>query len=145
MANVSVNATRAIHSLGNLGKRAANPRKPLKMIGHYVKELSMQAFQDSEDPVTHKKWKPLSPETIRQRRYGKGKRRIKILVDTRTLQRSVHANPPKKTSVTIGTPLVYGRNHQLGSTVPRRRFLGVDREGMIEIQRIMRKYLETGK
>ena len=145
MSKVTVNAADTIKKLGLLAQRIRSPKPALKRIGAYVRELSMQAFRDSEDPTTHQAWKTLSKQTIANRRRGPNPGKIKILVDTGELRSSIHSILIGKQAVAVGTNLKDKSRHQKGEGVPKRPFLGIDDPGLKEITRIMRKYLETGR
>ena len=154
-ASVTVTgADKASRELKQIAIRARRPTPALKRIGHYLKEISLQAFRDEADPTTGRAWEKLSPLTI-ERRRNKGK--VKILDDIGTLRGSIHHLIIGKQSVAVGSNLVYAGTHQFGRSqsmgrsggsrvsIPARPFLGVDDAGLKEITRMIRRYLDTGK
>lgn len=149
-------AKRASRYFRNLTERLDDPRSVLKIIGEFVRGLSLQAFRDSADPKTHTPWMPLAESTIQARR-NKGREGTKILIDRGTLRDSIHARLRSKSSVIIGTNLVYGATHQFGRgftssrsggtnvTIPARPFLGVDKSGEDTISQMVKRFLEGAK
>ena len=154
MAKVTVNAAKAIKELGRMVRRMKVPEPALKRAGQYVVGLSQQAFQDSRDPTTHKRWKSLSDVT-KEFRKGDGDA-AQILVDSSDLKNSIHKIITGRNKVAVGTNKVYGAMHQYGGTtsprsmipnkrIPARPYLGIDRAGYQEIHNIVKRYLVEGK
>jgi phage gpG-like protein len=108
----------------------------LDIAGEMVLDSSQQAFRDSQDPVTGAPWPRLKAGTIRRRRKrGRG---AQILMDTGLLRRSLGRGGPQSVwrrtgseRLEVGTVVRYGVYHQSNKprkVIPRRRFLGVNRQ-----------------
>ena len=152
---VTVNAGKAIRYLSGMGRRLSLPKPALKRVGEYVMGLSQQAFKDSENPATHKKWKALEDVTIELRK-NKGREGTEILIDSSDLRDSVHKLITGKNKVAVGTNKVYGAMHQYGGTtsprsmipgkkIPARPYLGIDKPGFTEIHNIVKRYIVEGR
>jgi phage gpG-like protein len=84
-------------------------------------------------------WEDISPRT---RAIKRAKGRIdKILQDTGTGRASINYQA-NRFSVSVGTPLTYMNDHQLGRDGQKvRQFIGATEEDREEMQRIMEDYL----
>ena len=141
MAFIKTDISGAVRSLGRMELNLRDPRRALKRVGQYIKGLSQQSFRNQADPETHRPWKSLSPATIARRR-GKS---TQILVDTGRLRKSIHSLITGKTSVAVGTNVMYGRYHQFGTKhAPKRPFLGIDKAGQAEIVKIIKRGMLDG-
>jgi len=106
------------------------------------------------DPVTGRLWKALSPKYLYykttprlvSRGPNKGRKAggysSTPLTRTGALLGSIHAEYPRRTRIYIGTDVPYGRFHQLGKGVPKRRFLGVSNPNRLRIASTIRRFLE---
>jgi phage virion morphogenesis protein len=151
MAQVVVNFGRTLMELGRMTRRMGKPEPGLKRVGDYVKGLSQQAFKDQADPTTHERWSELSDVTIELRR-NKSREGTEILRDAGHLLKSIHKIITGKNKVAIGSNKVYAAIHQFGGTtssrsmipgkkIPARPFLGFDKRGEKEIERIMKRWI----
>jgi phage virion morphogenesis protein len=151
MARVVVNYGKTLTELGRMAHRMGHPEGGLKRVGQYVKGLSQQSFKDSADPTTHERWDQLSDVTIELRR-NKNREGTEILIDTSRLRKSISHFITGKRKVVVGTATKYGKIHQFGGItsprsmipnkkIPARPFLGFDRAGEKEIERIMKRWI----
>ena len=88
--------------------------------------------QDSEGVS----WKQLSPERLRQKK-GRGG----ILVDRGDLMRSITGHATA-VSAEVGTDRPYGKYPQMGWGQPKREFLGLSEEDVLDIQDLLNDFME---
>ena len=147
-----VNYGKTLIELGRMARRMGKPEGGLKRVGQYVKGLSQQAFRGSKDPTTGDKWADLRPVTLELRKKGKGSGTPKILIDSSGLRKSIVAIITGRNKVAVGASKIYGAMHQFGGTtssrsmipgkrIPARPFLGFDKRGEKEIERIMKRWI----
>lgn len=98
-------------------------------------------------------WKPLSSETVRTKRRRGGRR--KILQDTGALRKGIKiirgalseggfaVNTGAGARIGIDDPRVaeYGRLHQKGEGVPKRRFLGVNPSDALLVDSLLKRVI----
>jgi phage virion morphogenesis protein len=149
---VVVNYGRTLTELGRYWRRMDKPTGGLKRVGQYLKGLSQQAFRGGKDPTTGDAWAELRPVTIELRKKGKGSGTPQILVDSSGLRKSIVAIITGRNKVAVGASKVYGAMHQFGGVtssrsmipgkrIPARPFLGFDKKGGKEIERIMKRWI----
>ena len=88
--------------------------------------------QDSEGVS----WKQLSPERLKQKK-GRGG----ILVDRGDLMRSITGHATA-VSAEVGTDRPYGKYPQMGWGQPKREFLGLSEEDVLDIQDLLNDFME---
>lgn len=156
---ITVRSASIRSEIANLTKRMMSLEPALKRIGLYLVEVSQQAFDNESDPVTGQPWKPLSPKykawkegrntrmsARRRRTPGFRPRGTKILVLQGYLKRSIHSLVTGKKRVAVGTNVPYGEYHQYGTgKMPRRRFLGWNKQDEEEIRGIVARYVWGGE
>jgi phage virion morphogenesis protein len=111
----------------------------MKNIGEYLVLSTDDRFRNEVDPSGNN-WRPDSPRTIAMKR-AQG-RILKTLQSTGRLRSSL-AYRAESDRVVVGTNVSYAAKHQLGQGVPRREFLGVNRQDLKEIASILQDYLAS--
>jgi phage virion morphogenesis protein len=127
-------------ALHNLRLDLADMRPAMAGIGQVLVTETDLAFRGQKDPWGQA-WARLSEVTLKRRRQGNGKGSNKILRDTGRLANSINHHSDK-TSVTVGTNVVYAAMHQFGGTkaqwphlwgnIPARPFLPI-RNGRVDL------------
>ena len=125
-------------------------RVPLKRAGVYMHASIDKNFRSQGRP---KRWKKLSAKTLRSRRRGSGSGSPKILMDTGRLRGSVTTRTSSDAvykltdkQLVLGTNVEYARLHQHGhrkKRVPKRPFLGFQKEDITFIEKIFEDYVAT--
>lgn len=141
----------ATERIGEITGRLRDLSPVLAIVAEDIKTLTDDSFQESRSP-DGKRWKPLAPATIRQRRQGSSK----PLIDTGTLRASISARAGKRT-VRFGTNVPYAPVHQFGGEhIPARPFLPVTPGGELmdtgpagaefdAIREAIVRYIQTGE
>jgi hypothetical protein len=125
--------------LGDLAKRAKDPRPFLKMAALYLTGVSQQSFRDQQDPQTHSPWPKLSQATLRQRRKGgKGAQRN---IDSGRMRKSIKTLFINIHGTAIGPTVGYAEFPYFGTKhITPAKFLGVDSEGLDELEAMMLRH-----
>jgi phage gpG-like protein len=101
---------RALRRVSRLEQRITRLERPFKAAGTYTVGSVQKNFSAQGRPS---KWKALAPSTIRQRRRGKGKGGVKILMDTAALRNSMSMRV-RTSEVEVGTNKVQARRQHFG-------------------------------
>ncbi|MEL6853503.1 MAG: phage virion morphogenesis protein [Cyanobacteria bacterium J06607_13] len=109
---------------------------PMQEIGETLVLSTDERFEREEDPQG-RRWKDITPRT-RARKRAMG-RINKILQDTGTGRASINYRAGKF-KVSVGTPIDYMADHQLGRGQDRREFLGISQDDRREIIAILSDY-----
>jgi phage virion morphogenesis protein len=117
-------------------RRFKDLRAPLQEIGEALLLSTDERWENEIDP-SGRAWEDISPRT-RATKRAKG-RIDKILQDTGTGRASINYQADRF-KLTVGTPLQYMANHQLGRGQEKREFLGISERDRAEILAIMRDY-----
>ena len=155
--SVAVKNEEVLKLLKKLGKLNKDLREPLRIAGTQIMGWVGRHFNDEKGPSG--KWAPLKELTVRRRRKGKGKERVKVLQNTGRLKQSIsggdsHIYRLKKMSLEIGTNIKYAGVHQFGHTfkrkgkkgkqysvkIPARPYLWVDDKNINMLNRIFRDW-----
>ncbi|MBI5056994.1 MAG: phage virion morphogenesis protein [Nitrospirae bacterium] len=157
MITLRVDDSKVVALLGDLKDRAGNTRPVMSEIGDIVissieKNIEVGGRYSSPDSWKggSRKWKGLSPATIKQR-TKKGHWPGKILQQTGLMAGSV-SKKVGTNSVTIGTNKIYGAIQQFGGkagrghkvTIPGRPWIVVQDEDLTEIGHAITAYLMKG-
>jgi len=121
-----------------------NPRPALAEIGELVVESVQRNFEEHRAP-DGTAWTPLSPAYKKWKVEKKGRNASDILILNRILMGSVHWKIFDN-EVRIGTPIVYGRRHQLGDDImPKREYLGIRDSDWPKINGILSRFIIQGR
>lgn len=152
------------------GLQGLKLQRAARKIGEALVSSTIRRFNEQKAP-DGMPWAPLSASTIAPRkrdftRSGRlrkqAERRLmnrKILIQTARLRNSI-AFKVKGTSVAVGTNVVYAATHQFGAeagdfgqtsrgqaipfgNIPARPFLGISTDDRAEIDRILKRELDT--
>ncbi len=115
--SIEVNDRQVKAGLKALQSNLADLRPAMAGIGQTLVTATDLSFRGQKDPWG-KAWTQLKAATLRARRKGKGKGGAKILRDTGRLANSINYRADK-TSVRVGTNVVYAAIHQFGGTIDR--------------------------
>lgn len=124
MAGITVKIDGYADVIRALNRLAAPRMKDLAgFLGEEVLALSAEAFEETQDPVTGRAWKP-----SRRASHAGGK----TLTESADLRRSLEYIAYPDGSMIAGSPSVYARIHNDGGqagpgrsiTLPQRRYLG---------------------
>lgn len=107
----------------------------MQAIAAVVEGSTRERFLTKQDPEGVS-WKQLSPERLRQKK-GRGG----ILVDRGDLMRSITAHATA-VSAEVGTDRPYGKYPQMGWGQPKREFLGLSEEDVLDIQDLLNDFME---
>lgn len=111
-------------------------RAPLTEIGEVLVLSTDERFEREQDPQG-RRWKDISPRT---RAIKRAQGRIdKILQSTGTGRASINYQA-SKFKVSVGTPLKYMADHQLGRGQEIREFLGISDRDREEVTAIFADY-----
>lgn len=123
-------------------RRVEDMTVPLRQAGVYMESSIGKNFNSSGRP---RRWKALSPATLKRRRGGGGK----ILQDRGVLRASITSSVDFRqvtpTSYEFGTNVVYAAAHNFGyKHIPARPFAVFQEEDSVRIAQIFQEYVERG-
>ncbi|NEO43195.1 MAG: phage virion morphogenesis protein [Moorea sp. SIO4A3] len=105
--------------------------KPMKKVATYLEAQTKLNFIKERDPVTGKKWEPLSPFTVVNKRSGK------MLVETGVLINSFSTWSDQE-SATIFNPTFYAGFLQAGTRkMPARPYLGLSEQNSNDVTQVI--------
>jgi phage gpG-like protein len=150
---VEFSIAEAENLIRGLEARLGDLSPAMAAIGEYMLLRTRERF-DGEVAPDGTAWQPLASETIasKQRRKTNPGRRARVragatdILKESFLLRDTIAYDADSTSVRVGTPQEYGVYHQSDeprSKIPRRAFLGVNAEDLVEIDEIVSDYLRS--
>ena len=141
---------RVIRRVGQLATDTKHVERPLKEAGEYLVGSIKKNFLAGGRP---RKWSPLAPSTLRQRRKGRGRGSAKVLIDTAKMMNAVDKRVATD-GVRVGLNAVQAARHHFGypggtgrgrSKTPARPFLmlqqpeDVNAVGKIFMRHVRRK------
>ena len=138
---VTFNGQRAQRALANAVRHLDNPLPLFQDIGEYLLRSHDQRWSRAVD-ADGAPWAPLKPATLK--RKARTKPNAGPLVQDEHLRRLV--TQATRSSVSIGTPLVYGATHQFGAPgrgIPARPFLGLSDADRDEIGDLATDFLKS--
>lgn len=128
--------------LAQIAFQVGNLKPAFEEIGAAVTSEVLLGFRNSVDPYG-KAWAKIKPRPTRK--GGNIAGRDKPLLDTGRLRNSMTYNADKS-SVRIGTNVVYAEQHQIGIGVKQRKFLpdvGLPVSWQQEIMHVLNDYLNS--
>lgn len=117
-------------------KRLGDLSTPFADFGEW-KLRALRAQWDREETPSGKKWKPLAPATVEEKR--RNNKMPGILVRDLNLRDRSFSYKANAESMKFGTNARYAPKHQLGRGVPKREFLGVNEE---DIQKLLETFVD---
>ncbi|PJC14548.1 MAG: phage morphogenesis protein [Comamonadaceae bacterium CG_4_9_14_0_8_um_filter_57_21] len=167
MITVQVNDKQVLDVLAALTRRSQDLRPALKEIGEDVAESTKRRFASASAPegtpwaansqVTIDRYLGLFASsykkdgTLSKAGTARGGSKKPLTGETKALQRTIHYQVNGSSSVSIGSPMVYGAMQQFGGTVaqfphlwgdiPARPFLGLSAPDSANIVAIVGSYL----
>lgn len=134
---IRINATAVLGKLNKLEKGLARLDPFFTQAEKVLEDAKNRQFA-YEGSYLDKKWKPLAPSTLRQ------KRGPSILVETGKLKSSFKPKEKTPTSMAYGSTSDYYKYHQLGTRkMPRRVILNVNDNLRKEIVDVFKNYLTS--
>ncbi len=109
MIKITLNDTQALKSLQQIANQLQNPRRLYGIWGETLKKIHTDRFKAETDP-DGKKWKPLSPITLAEKK-GAG-----ILRESGNLSNKTAYNI-NSDGVEFGSAEIYARLHQFGGVI----------------------------
>ncbi|NNI07723.1 phage virion morphogenesis protein [Pasteurella multocida] len=109
MIKITLNDTQAVKSLQQIANQLQNPRRLYGIWGETLKKIHTDRFKAEIDPEG-KKWKPLSPMTLAEKK-GAG-----ILRESGNLSNKTAYNI-NSDGVEFGSAEIYARLHQFGGVI----------------------------
>ncbi|MDD7568300.1 MAG: phage virion morphogenesis protein [[Actinobacillus] rossii] len=109
MIKITLNDTQAVKSLQQIASQLKQPRKLYGVLGETLKKIHTDRFKAETDPEG-KKWKPLSPITLAEKK-GAG-----ILRESGNLSNKTSYNI-NNDGVEFGSAEIYARLHQFGGVI----------------------------
>lgn len=135
--NLTFDDREVVSLLRRIQQRFSDLRPTLKLVGEYLLLATDKRFETETDP-SGKKWKSLSPYTLRLKRE-RGQI-LKILQATGRMRSSI-TYQVYADKVIVGTNVSYAYRNQAGVGVTKREFLGISDEDRAEILQILNSKL----
>ena len=147
MIKINLNDQVALAQLKQIANQLQQPRKLYGLLGESLKKIHNQRFKDQKDPDGNA-WQAVSPRYAAYK--AKRKKGTQILKFHGALSERTAYNYDDR-GVEFGSPMKYADVHQNGSRktsgrgsgIPKRQWLGVNRDNEQQLLRKANRYLQN--